>query len=118
MAATSCARQGCNPRLGCNRFEGGWPVLGWPLHGRVLVAVPVAGAWPWCGWGVAVVAWSEHAPPSPPPLTLSYHPHPSPAALTPPPPPPPPEGEQGRILKREAAVHMSNAKLTATAAAE
>ena len=28
------------------------------------------------------------------------------------------EGEQGRILKREAAVHMSNAKLTATAAAE
>ena len=36
---------------------------------------------------------------------------------TPPTPTPAPEGEQGRILKREAAVHMSNAKLTATAAA-
>ena len=90
-------------------------MLGWPLLGRVLVG----GASGWCvavvaGWWLGESTRHHHRPLSPPtlpPAPLACRPHP-------PSPPPPPEGEQGRILKREAAVHMSNAKLTATAAAE
>ena len=73
--------------------------------GRRAVTAVVGGR----GWRPWLAGVGMQLSPLPPPPNLSFPPIPT--------RPPRAEGEQGRIMKREAMVHMSNAKLTSAAVA-